>query len=92
MEILRYFEISLDTDYRYMIREKKKSIFAITLLSRELKEVGLDALWRVMTTLLPIVSVANSRDKLLEYRASGERGCWVSQGLQASKYNQSLIQ
>lgn len=79
-EILGYFEVSLGParDNKRVAREKRKASLAITLLSPWLTELALDVLWKDMTTLVPIVSVANSGGEFIDYRVSDGRGCWVS--------------
>ncbi|XP_006455058.1 hypothetical protein AGABI2DRAFT_121007 [Agaricus bisporus var. bisporus H97] len=75
-EILGYFEVSLEKDGEKVVKEKRKAMLAIALLSPRLTELALDALWKNMTTLVPIVNIANTDGKCLRYRKSNGRGCW----------------
>ncbi|KAF7762364.1 hypothetical protein Agabi119p4_8957 [Agaricus bisporus var. burnettii] len=75
-EILSYFEISLEKDGEKVVKEKRKAMLAIALLSPRLTGLALDALWKNVTTLVPIVNIANTDGKCLRYRKSNGRGCW----------------
>lgn len=78
-EILSYLEVSLEDDDEKVVKEKRKAISAIALLSPKLTELALNALWKNMTTLVPIVEVVNSDGEFLDYyRVLNGRGCWVS--------------
>lgn len=73
-EVLSHIEVSLEDDEKRIVEEKRKTILSIALLSRELTELSLNALWKNMTTLSPIVTVANSGGESFEYDWSGS---WV---------------
>ncbi|XP_006455062.1 hypothetical protein AGABI2DRAFT_121011 [Agaricus bisporus var. bisporus H97] len=70
-EVLSHVEVSLEDDEKRIVEEKRKTILSIALLSRELTELSLNALWKNMTTLSPIVTVANSGGESFEYDWSG---------------------
>ncbi|KAF7762363.1 hypothetical protein Agabi119p4_8956 [Agaricus bisporus var. burnettii] len=76
-----------------IFREKRKASLAIALLSPWLTELALDVLWKDMTTLVPIFSVANSGGEFIDYRVSDGRGCWrVSENLEITeKFLDDLI-
>ncbi|EKM78220.1 hypothetical protein AGABI1DRAFT_129346 [Agaricus bisporus var. burnettii JB137-S8] len=93
-EILSYLEVSLEDDDEKVVKEKRKAISAIALLSPKLTELALNALWKNMTTLVPIVEVVNSDGEFFDYhRVLNGRGCWrVSADLEITeKFLDDLI-
>ncbi|KAF9445672.1 hypothetical protein P691DRAFT_805321 [Macrolepiota fuliginosa MF-IS2] len=81
-EILGYLEVSLDIDDPAVVREKRKAALAVALLSPNLTQLGLDTLWKAMTTLVPIAHVTNTWNDgavhYLEYdqHTSSSLGSW----------------
>jgi hypothetical protein len=60
-EVLKYLEISLDHDSESEIKDKRRALFRVALLSPSLTTPALDTLWRSMTSLEPITRVINSK-------------------------------
>lgn len=84
VEILKHIEPNLEFDSETETQEKRKVALRVALLCVGLTELGLDTLWKSMTTLEPIVLTLNSfaspwnLNKLMTYQAvAPEPGCWV---------------
>ncbi|EKM78240.1 hypothetical protein AGABI1DRAFT_129363 [Agaricus bisporus var. burnettii JB137-S8] len=64
-DILRYFRISLTLDSDLEIKEKRKCLLRIALLSPSLTAPALDLLWQNMTSLVPVTRVINVNSEYL---------------------------
>jgi hypothetical protein len=82
-EVLKYLEISLDHDSDSEIKDKRRALLRVALLSPSLTTPALDALWRSMTSLEPIVHVINATSDSpnnvnLQFQSDNSGGYWVS--------------
>lgn len=72
-EILRYFRISFHSDTVDDVKCKRNTMLSVGLTCSQLVDVGLDELWRSMTTLEPAARVFNGA-----FRFQDEENYWVS--------------
>lgn len=82
-EVLQYFYISLHLDSESEIKDKRRALLRIALLSPSLTTPALDILWRDMSSLEPITRVIDSKatspdDQFLIYQDDGHGGYWVN--------------
>lgn len=75
-EILDYYHYDVEDDTEERVREVRQDILNVALVSRSLTDMALNALWKVMTTLEPVVHVINSsihstQDKVITYVDAG---------------------
>lgn len=79
IEIMQYSRISFTDDSPGDVRLKRRIMLSVALTCLELVEIGLNELWRTMTTLEPITQVINalcsSSTPALRYQ---DQGYWVS--------------
>ncbi|KAF5350665.1 hypothetical protein D9756_008523 [Leucocoprinus leucothites] len=85
--ILQEFEVSLDHDETMIVREKRKAALTLALLSPKLTEIGLDTLWKSMTTLTPILRVMGACESSFGLPAVVDLDRWyISRPLSRDKY------
>lgn len=72
-EILQYFRISFAGDNEDDIHYKRRIILSVALICSQLVNVGLNELWRTMTTLEPAARLFGGA-----FRFKEEKQYWVS--------------
>jgi hypothetical protein len=76
-EILQYFRISSELDSDSEVKEKRKCLLRIALLSPSLTSLALDLLWRDMTSLVPLTEIINVNSEPILHFSVDQGGYWV---------------
>ncbi|KAF9447002.1 hypothetical protein P691DRAFT_151643 [Macrolepiota fuliginosa MF-IS2] len=87
--VLDYFSFDLEEEDTGEMHEAQEVLLSVALVSHSLSSIALDALWKGMVTLQPIVDVINSfashpEDKIIDYvkiGTEGEQHQWMVLGL-----------
>jgi hypothetical protein len=76
-EILQYFRIYSERDSDSEVKEKRKCLLRIALLSPSLTSLALDLLWRDMASLVPLTQVVNVNSEPILHFLGDQGGYWV---------------
>ncbi|KAF5350666.1 hypothetical protein D9756_008522 [Leucocoprinus leucothites] len=80
-EVLKYLEISFEFDSESEVKDKRRALLRVALLSPSLTTSALDVLWQSMTSIEPITCVINAKastvdENIIKFLPENSGGYW----------------